>query len=57
MITVSTTNILRHPVLLNASNEITLIEDELYLMCNQKALGVQAYKEFLEVEEIVEDLE
>ena len=32
------------------------IEDEMYLMRNAKALGEEAYKEFLESEEIVEDL-
>lgn len=81
MTTVTTTDILRHPALLNATNGITLIEDgrkhepksvllsyalyqkvreqiedELYLMGNQKALGTEAYKEFVEIEEIVEDL-
>lgn len=81
MTTVTTTDILRHPALLNATNGITLIEDgrrhepksvllpyalyqkvkeqiedELYLMDNQKALGGEAYKEFLNIEEIVEDL-
>jgi len=81
MTTVTTTDILRHPALLNATNGITLIEDgrrhepksvllpyalykkvqerienELYLMSNQKALSTEAYKEFLEIEEIIEDL-
>ena len=32
------------------------IEDEMYLMRNAEALGEEAYKEFLESEEIVEDL-
>jgi len=81
MTTVTTTDILRHPALLNAIDGITLIEDgrkhepksvllpyalyqkvrekiedELYLMGNQKALGTEAYKEFVEIEVIVEDL-
>jgi hypothetical protein len=81
MTTVTTTDILRHPALLNATNGITMIEDgrrhepksvllpyalyqkvqeriedELYLMSNQKALGIEAYKEFLEIEEVIEDL-
>jgi len=79
--TVTTTDILRHPALLNATSGITLIEDgrrhepksvllpyalyqkvqeriedELYLMSNQKALSTEAYKEFLEIEEVIEDL-
>jgi len=79
--TVTTTDILRHPALLNASSGITLIEDgrrhepksvllpyalyqkvreriedELYLMSNRSALGTQAYQEFLEIEEVVEEL-
>ncbi|CAA6817076.1 MAG: Unknown protein [uncultured Sulfurovum sp.] len=33
-----------------------VIEDELYIMRNAKALSKQAYDEFLEIEEIVEDL-
>ena len=33
-----------------------VIEDELYIMRNAKALSKQAYAEFLEIEEIVEDL-
>ncbi len=33
------------------------IEDEMYLMRNAKALGEEAYKEFLEIEEVVEDLD
>ena len=32
------------------------IEDEMYLMRNTKALGEDANKEFLEIEEVVEDL-
>jgi len=32
------------------------IEDEMYLMRNAEALGEEAYKEFLESEEVVEDL-
>ncbi|MFA5455287.1 MAG: hypothetical protein WC272_08220 [Sulfurimonas sp.] len=32
------------------------IEDELYLIQNSKALGKDSYKEFLEIEEVVEDL-
>lgn len=32
------------------------IEDEMYLMRNAEALGEEAYKEFLENEEVVEDL-
>lgn len=81
MTTVTTTDILRHPALLNATDGITLIEDgrrhepksvllsyalytkvkeriedELYLMSNQKALGTDAYKEFLAIEEISEEL-
>ncbi|MFZ3052871.1 MAG: hypothetical protein WA099_05630 [Sulfuricurvum sp.] len=81
MTTVTTTDILRHPALLNAIDGITLIEDgrrhepksvllpyalyqkvreriedELYLMSNQKALSTEAYKEFLEIEEVIEDL-
>lgn len=81
MTTVTTTDILRHPALLNATNGITLIEDgrrhepksvllpyalyqkvkeqiedELYLMSNQKALDSDAYKEFLNIEETIEDL-
>ena len=32
------------------------IEDEMYLMRNTEALGKEAYGEFLETEEIVEDL-
>ena len=32
------------------------IEDEMYLMRNAKALGAEAYEEFLETEEVVEDL-
>jgi len=32
------------------------IEDEMYLMRNTKALGKEAYDEFLEREEVVEDL-
>jgi len=32
------------------------IEDEMYLMRNVKALGKEAYDEFLEIEEVVEDL-
>ena len=31
------------------------IEDEMYLMRNAKALGEEAYKEFLEIEEVIED--
>ena len=81
MTTVTTTDILRHPSLLNASEGITLIEDgrrhepksvllpyalykkvreqiedELYLMSNKKALGADAYQEFLEIEEVTQDL-
>lgn len=81
MTTVTTTDILRHPALLNATDGITVIEDgrrhepksvllpyalykkvqekiedELYLMSNQKALDSNAYKEFLNIEEIIEDL-
>ncbi len=81
MTTVTTTDILRHPALLNATQGITVIEDgrrhepksvllpysvfkkvkeriedELYLLQNQKALGAEAYREFLEMEAIVEDL-
>lgn len=81
MTTVTTTDILRHPALLNATDGITLIEDgrrhepksvllpyalyqkvqeriedELYLMNNQKALGTEAYQEFLEIEEVIENL-
>jgi len=81
MTTVTTTDILRHPALLNATDGITLIEDgrrhepksvllpyalykkvreqiedELYLMSNQKALNSEAYQEFLEIEEVIEDL-
>lgn len=81
MTTVTTTDILRHPALLNATDGITLIEDgrrhepksvllpyslykkvreqiedELYLMSNQKALNSDAYQEFLEIEEVIEDL-
>ena len=33
------------------------IEDEMYLMRNTKALGEEAYEEFLEIEEVVEDLD
>ena len=33
-----------------------IIEDEFYIMRNAKALSKQAYDEFLEIEEIVEDL-
>ncbi len=32
------------------------IEDEMYLMRNAEALGEESYKEFLETEEVVEDL-
>ncbi len=32
------------------------IEDEMYLMRNAEALGEESYKEFLEIEEVVEDL-
>jgi len=32
------------------------IEDELYLINNKNALGEKAYDEFLEIEEIVEEL-
>lgn len=32
------------------------IEDELYLIQNSKALSKDSYKEFLEIEEVVEDL-
>ena len=32
------------------------IEDEMYLMKNAKALGEEAYNEFLEIEEVSEDL-
>ena len=32
------------------------IEDEMYLMRNAKALGEASNKEFLEIEEVVEDL-
>ena len=32
------------------------IEDEMYLMRNAEALGEESYKEFLEIEEAVEDL-
>lgn len=81
MTAVTTTDILHHPALLNATNSITLIEDgrshepksvllpymlyakvreqiedELYLMSNQKALNADAYKEFLEIETLIEDL-
>ena len=31
------------------------IEDEMYLMRNAKALAEEAYKEFLEIEEVIED--
>ncbi len=34
----------------------TIIEDELYLMENKKALSKESYNEFLEREEIIEDL-
>jgi len=33
------------------------IEDEMYLMRNAKALGEEAYKEFLDIEEAVEGLD
>lgn len=32
------------------------IEDELYLLNNQKALSDEAYSDFLEIENVVEDL-
>lgn len=32
------------------------IEDELYLYKNSKALGKKSYDQFLEIEEVVEDL-
>jgi hypothetical protein len=32
------------------------IEDEMYMMRNAEALGKEAYEEFLETEEVVEDL-
>jgi len=32
------------------------IEDELYLLNNKNALGKESYDEFLEIEEIVEEL-
>ena len=32
------------------------IEDELYLLKNSKALSKESYEEFLEMEEVVEDL-
>ena len=32
------------------------IEDELYLAQNREALSKEAYEEFLEIEEVVEDL-
>ncbi|MFA7569660.1 MAG: hypothetical protein WCY75_00250 [Sulfurimonadaceae bacterium] len=32
------------------------IEDELYLLQNQNALSQKSYEEFLEIEEVVEDL-
>ncbi len=32
------------------------IEDEMYLMRNEEALGEDSYKEFLEIEEVVEDI-
>ncbi len=32
------------------------IEDELYLLNNQKALSDEAYKDFLDIESVVEDL-
>ncbi|MEA1917011.1 MAG: hypothetical protein U9N42_05710 [Campylobacterota bacterium] len=32
------------------------IEDEVYLMNNQNALGDKSYSDFLEIEEIVEEL-
>ena len=35
---------------------IEKIEDKIYLMRNKKALGKEAYKDFLEIEEVVEDL-
>lgn len=31
------------------------IEDEVYLMNNKKALGQESYKEFLEIESVVEN--
>ena len=33
-----------------------IIEDEMYLMRNAQALGKNSYEEFMEIEEIVEDL-
>ncbi len=82
MTTVTTTDILRRPALLNANEGITLIEDgrrhepksvllpynlykkvkeriedELYLMSNQKALGTDAYREFMDIEAIAEELQ
>jgi hypothetical protein len=35
----------------------TIIEDELYLIENKKALSKNSYKEFLEMEEVCEDLD
>ena len=32
------------------------IEDEMYLMRNEEALGEDSYKEFLDIEEVIEDL-
>ena len=32
------------------------IEDEMYLMRNEEALGEDSYKEFLDIEEVVEDI-
>lgn len=81
MMTVTTTDIMRHPALLNATSGITLIEDgrahtpksvllpyalfekvrakiedELYLSLNSAALGIESYKEFLEIEAMAEEL-
>jgi len=80
MMTVTMTDILRRPALLNALEGITLIEDgrrhepksvllsyalyqkvqeqienELYLLKNQHALGLNAYREFLTIEAVSED--
>lgn len=32
------------------------IEDELYILQNQKALSQRSYEEFLDIEEVVEDI-
>ena len=56
MTTNTSIDIVHHPALFNASNGTTHIEDKLYLINNQKDLEKKSYEEFLEIEEIIEDL-